>query len=347
MADVFTHPWLGGLFGDDQLHALLAPDRQLQHMLTIEKAYTTALRKAGRITGEDASAVTAILTDPDLDMHALHDGTGTDGMIVPALIRQLKAKLPEASRDALHSGLTSQDVIDTALALTLKAIIPLFATRLDDIGIALVELATTQGDRSIIGRTRMQAALPISVRDRVDIWRLPLVTHGERLQALRPRVEILSIGGPVGTRPVDDVAQHMAQDLGLALPDKAPHAMRDHLAELAGLLSLMTGSLGKFGQDVALMAQQGIDEVRLSGGGRSSAMAHKANPIRAELLVTLARFNATQLSGMHHTLIHEQERSGVAWALEWMLLPQMLQATGAALLSARQLVEDISDIGTD
>lgn len=75
-------------------------------------------------------------------------------------------------------------------------------------------------------------------------------------------------------------------------------------------------------------------------------MAHKRNPVLAELLVTLARFNAVQLSGMHHALLHEQERSGAAWGLEWMILPQMAQSTGRALVATLELVGSIEHIGT-
>jgi 3-carboxy-cis,cis-muconate cycloisomerase len=94
------------------------------------------------------------------------------------------------------------------------------------------------------------------------------------------------------------------------------------------------------------MAQQGIDEVTLTGGGGSSAMPHKQNPILAELLVTLARFNATQVAGMHHALVHEQERSGAAWALEWMILPQMAQATARSLSVASEICRKITSIDT-
>ena len=104
----------------------------------------------------------------------------------------------------------------------------------------------------------------------------------------------------------------------------------------------MTGSLGKFGQDVALLAQSEVGEIRLASGGGSSAMPHKVNPVGAEVLVTLARFNATLLSGMHQALVHENERSGAAWTLEWMLLPQMMAATGAALATAQRLLPDIA-----
>lgn len=71
-------------------------------------------------------------------------------------------------------------------------------------------------------------------------------------------------------------------------------------------------------------------------------MPHKKNPVPAEVLVTLARFNATLLSGMHHALVHENERSGAAWTLEWMILPQMVVATAAALRLAGSLARSIS-----
>ncbi len=71
-------------------------------------------------------------------------------------------------------------------------------------------------------------------------------------------------------------------------------------------------------------------------------MPHKVNPVGAEVLVALARFNATLVSGMHQTLVHENERSGAAWTLEWMLLPQMVVATGAALRTADALLKTVS-----
>jgi 3-carboxy-cis,cis-muconate cycloisomerase len=103
-------------------------------------------------------------------------------------------------------------------------------------------------------------------------------------------------------------------------------------------------SLGKFGQDVALMAQAG-DEIALTGGGGSSAMAHKQNPVAAETLVALARFNATQVSAIHHSMVHEQERSGASWTLEWLVLPQMAIATGAALRLSHELANKIERLG--
>ncbi|XEN33014.1 adenylosuccinate lyase (plasmid) [Ensifer sp. WSM1721] len=54
-----------------------------------------------------------------------------------------------------------------------------------------------------------------------------------------------------------------------------------------------------------------------------------------------ARFNATQISAIHQALVHAQERSGSAWTLEWLILPQMVDATAAALRLAAELAGNI------
>jgi 3-carboxy-cis,cis-muconate cycloisomerase len=74
-------------------------------------------------------------------------------------------------------------------------------------------------------------------------------------------------------------------------------------------------------------------------------MPHKQNPILAELLQTLAHYNATQLSNMHVAMLHEQERSGTAWTLEFMTLPDMLQTCGRSLTATQDLLRQIVSIG--
>ncbi|MCS6867634.1 lyase family protein, partial [Thermus sp.] len=67
----------------------------------------------------------------------------------------------------------------------------------------------------------------------------------------------------------------LARRLGLGLPPIPWHTARDNLAELAGWLSLLTGSLGKMAQDILLLAQSEVGEVRESaqeGRGGSSTM---------------------------------------------------------------------------
>ncbi len=350
--DVFHHPWLGGLFADDELAGVLSPERQLHHMLRVEAAYLRALGCAGAIQPDLAARGASQVEVATVDIEALKMGTGVDGVVVPALVRQLRAAADPELRDLIHTGLTSQDVIDTALVLSLKDVVDLLDRRLGDLGATLATLNEDTGAAPLMAWTRMQAAVLIDASDRIDTWLLPIADHRQRLSELSPRLLQLQFGGAAGNRAASgaaaaSISSALADELGLEDPDRAWHAMRSPIAEFAGWLSLVSGTFGKMGQDIALMAQQGVDAVALTTGGGSSAMPHKQNPIAAETLVALARFNATLLSGVHQSLVHELERSGAAWTLEWMLLPQMIQATGRGLLIACHLSKNIARIGTD
>ena len=194
-----------------------------------------------------------------------------------------------------------------------------------------------------MGRACMQRAIPIRAADKLVAWARPLLRQRQRLAALKPRLLVVQFGGAVGT--LDQlgakgpaVRARLAALLALGDPGDAWHTGRDSLAEFAGWLAATCGLLGKIGVVVALMAQGEIAEIILSEGGGSSAMPHKANPVAAEILVTLARFTATLSAGMTHALVHENERSGAAWTLEWMLLPQIAVACAASLARADELL---------
>lgn len=347
-AIAFGHPWLAGLTSDAEVAALIGPEAELAAMLRFEAALAEAEAAAGVITAEAALAVAAGVSGFRADMATLARATARDGVVVPDLVRQLRAAVGEPHAAHTHFGATSQDVIDTALILRLRAVLPVLSARLAAVVAGLEDLEARFGGRRLMGRTRMQAAIQVSAGARLATWRGPLARQAARLQGVSDEVLVVQFGGAAGTLEklggkANAVRAALAVSLGLGdVPQW--HSQRDRIALLGGWLAATTGALGKFGQDVALMAQTG-GELALSGGGSSSAMPHKANPVAAELLVALARFNAAQLGGLGQTMIHEQERSGVAWTLEWLLLPQMLLATAAALRTAIGLVGSIETIG--
>lgn len=333
---------LDAIVGDEVIAGLLSDAAELAAMLTFEAALAAVQAEAGLIPAEAATAIAAACRDFVPDTAQLTAGMKRDGLVVPALVAALRAKLAEPHRTWLHFASTSQDVIDTALVLRLKTILTELDARLAALIGALQRLQLAEGSVALMAQTRMQRALPFTAHDKIETWLQPLHRHRMRLDELRPRLLVVQMGGPIGVRAQldgkgDAVAAGLAKRLGLG---SAPawHNARDGIAEFAGWLSLLSGTLGKIGQDVALLAQNEIGAVKLAGGGTSSAMPHKSNPVVAELLVTLARFNAGSLGTLHQSLIHENERSGAAWTLEWMILPQMTIATGAALRHANVLI---------
>jgi 3-carboxy-cis,cis-muconate cycloisomerase len=328
------------LWRDTEIARLFSPEAELAGVLRFEVALAAAQAASGIVTGDAALAIEKACGVFVPDMELLKAGIGRDGMIVPELIHQIRATISSPHRDALHLRSTSQDVIDTVSVLAIKSALEIISQRLTGI-IAQLDGIRAVGEIPQMARTRMQRALPFTLIARIEAWQSPLCRHLERLLELRPRLLVIQVGGPIG---IDNGPwiKDLARSLGLAAPSRSWHTARDGLAELASWTSLLTGNIGKLGQDIAMMAQNEVGEAVMSGGGKSSAMHHKSNPVAAEVIVALARYNAALLTGVHVALVHEQERSGAAWLLEWMTLPSMLETTGAALRHSADLLSRIS-----
>ena len=339
-------PLLSHLVGDEEIEALLTDEAQLRDMLAFERALAEAESDAGVVTAEAAKAIASAIDRFEPDWDDLARGMARDGVVVPALIKQLRAVVGEPHRSALHHGATSQDVVDTALVLQLTKVIPILLDRIAVLQAGLNTLIGTSGALPLMAHTRMQAALPFTVGDKARTWLEPLERHRAAISALQPQLLVVQLGGPIGDRSTfrgkgDEVARGLATRLGIG--NAGPwHSVRDPIAAFGSLLSLLTGSLGKFGADIALMAQSEIGAIKIRGGGGSSALANKSNPVAAEVLVAVARYNAGLLGTLHQTLVHENERSGAAWTLEWLTLPAMLVATAASLRLSITLVDQIS-----
>lgn len=330
------------LIRDDEVAAHFSEEAEIAAMLRVEVALARAQAGLGiieRQAAEDIAEVSATLRP---DLAAIRSGMARDGVPVPALVKALRSALGEPYGADVHKGATSQDIIDTGLMLRLQTVFGLFEERLDSVIRLIDETALDQGLTSLMAHTRMQAALPFTGADKLATWRQPLQSHRARLIQLRQDLPI-QLGGPIGTgdsfgTQYRRLRADMAQ--ALALRDAAPwHSDRTVVLDAAQAFATLTGTMGKIGQDLGLMAQAGT--VALAGGGTSSAMAHKQNPVGAELLVTLARLNAGLLGTVAQSMVHENERSGAAWTLEWLALPQMACAAGSALLRAQQVLSGL------
>lgn len=339
----FDHPFLSLLLGDAEIAALFAAEADLAAQLAFERALAEAEAEAGVIPAEAAAAIGRAIDGFAIDPASFADAVRRDGVVVPDLVARLRAAVGAPHGPHVHKGATSQDVIDCSLLVRARRAAAILDRRLAELVAGFDALANREGDRILSGHTRMQKARPITLRHKIAGWREPLLRHRARLAEIGPRLFRVQFGGAVGNRAelgeaAAAVADGLADRLGLARAPRAFHVERDGLAEFGHWAALVAGSLGKFGADVTLMTQNEVAEATIAGGGGSSAMPEKCNPVAAEILVTLARFTATLQGGLDQALIHENERSGAAWTLEWMILPQMVVATGAATRRAGELL---------
>ncbi|KFL25971.1 3-carboxy-cis,cis-muconate cycloisomerase [Devosia sp. 17-2-E-8] len=337
---------LDALVSDAELAAQFSDEAEISGILAFEKALAQAEADVGMISDAAASAIATACDGFKPDYAALETGIAHDGVVVPELVRQLREAVGSGHGKSVHFGATSQDAIDTSLVLRLAKAMTIIEDRLAALGRSLQDLTSRFGSLPLMGHTRMQQALPITVAAKIGKWTEPLQRQLRALEGMRRNLLVIQLGGAVGTREAfgdkaDEVARRLAGylDLGFATPW---HTQRDPLVDFASVLSLITGATGKIGADVALLSQNEVGAITLAGGGGSSAMPHKSNPVKAEVLVTLARFNAGQVGTLHQALVHEYERSGSAWTLEWMVLPQIVTATGAALRLANELAGQIT-----
>jgi hypothetical protein len=157
---------------DGPAHQLL--DRGARHQYRPARPACISPTRPSQCRGPDADAHRASRARADADRH-------------------------EAQGRFVHFGATSQDIIDTSLALRLQGILGLFDTALRIAGRHLRARRPFRRE-PLMGRTRMQDALPITAGDRLAVWR-GLV---ERAHARSPRVRCgpaswSQLGGPVGT----------------------------------------------------------------------------------------------------------------------------------------------------
>lgn len=346
--------WAARLFGDDEIAALFADAAMYSRYLSYEIALAAALGASGLASPAAAKAAMDAMASFQPDRAAIDAALSRDGLPIPEWTRQLKGHVATLAgaeaREAVHRGATSQDVIDTATFMACRDAVTLFDARLSDLGTRLDALLAANGDNALMAITRMQPALAFTAGDRIRAWIRPLAGLQDELRQLEGELAILQFAGPVGDLSAfgdsaPRLAEKFAAQLGLNWAGLNAHADRTAIVRFADVAARLTGALGKIGQDVALMALRGKADIALIGGGGSSAMPHKQNPVGAELLVTLARHNATLIAGIHQSVVHEQERSGAAWSLEWLILPRMAEAAGASLNMANALVGSMESVG--
>jgi 3-carboxy-cis,cis-muconate cycloisomerase len=334
------------LYGEPALAELFRDERWVGFLLEVEVALAKVQGELGIIPPGAAAAIGA-LRGFTPDWEALARQTERDGVPITALVAQLREALGSEHGPYLHWGATTQDILDTAFVLQARTALGLLEAKLRRSLRALADLARRHRHTLMAGRTHAQQALPITFGFKVAGWMAPLLRDLKRLEELKRRLLVVQLGGAVGTLAALGgeglrVMEGLARELGLGTPPIPWHTARDNLAELAGWLSLLTGSLAKMAQDVILLAQSEVGEVAESAEtdrGGSSTLPQKSNPVRSEVILASARANAALLSAVHQALVAEHERATHAWQLEWLTLPQMFAHTAAALHQACALSE--------
>jgi len=341
---VYRHLW-----STPEMHRLFDDDGRTQAWLDILAALAMAQAEVGLIPAEAAIAIRDHARVDLLDLEAVAAGTRATGHSTLGLIRCLREVLPAPAAEWVYYGATVQDLSDTWFALTIRAVLDIADRDLGRCQAAALELARRHRDTPMCGRTHGQPGLPITFGFKTAVWASELARHRERIAQARPRLEVVQLGGALGTMefwggPALDLLQAFAARLGLGVPDIAWITARDRFAEFATLLAMVTGTLAKIGNEIYELQRPEIGELGepfTPGQVGSITMPHKRNPELAEHLDTLGRVVRADAGTAIEGLIALHERDGRGWKAEWLILPESSMLTGTALQVAARLLEGL------
>lgn len=348
----------------------------LQAMLDAEAALARAQAGLGLVSGEAAEAITTAARAERFDVRDLAARARSGGNPVIPLVADLRSAVGPDAGPYVHRGATSQDILDTALMLvasrTLDALLPELARAAR----VLAALAAEHRETPLPGRTLTQHAVPTTFGLKAAGWRALVLDAYDRLAAVRDGLPV-QLGGAAGTLaafgafaeatqqyaafaeaehqnaafaeaeggPYEDAGLRLlgayAHELALAEPSLPWHTLRTPVADLGSALGFACGALGKCAADVLVLSRTEIAEVAEGGGGGSSAMPHKTNPVRATLIAAAARQAPALTATLLGSLAAEDERPGGAWHAEWQPLRELLRVAGGAARDAAELAEGL------
>ncbi|MFE6887936.1 3-carboxy-cis,cis-muconate cycloisomerase [Streptomyces sp. NPDC057694] len=319
----------------------------LQALLDAEAGLTRAQSALGLAPAAAAEAVTAAAVAGRFDVRDLARRARSGGNPVIPLVADLTAAVPVECGAYVHRGATSQDVLDTALMLVAARTLSLVTAELDETAKVLGRIAAEHRDTVMPGRTLTQHAVPTTFGLKAVGWRSLVLDARDRLRAL---VLPVQLGGAAGTLAAFEaygapdplaLVDAYAEQLGLAAPVLPWHVLRTPVADLAGALAFAAGALGKIAADVLTLSRTEIGELAEGSGGGSSAMPHKANPVRSTLIAAAARRAPGLAATLYGSLPAEDERPAGAWHAEWATLRELLRLVGGAARDTAELTRGL------
>ena len=325
---------------------------RVQAMLDVEAALARAEAKVGLIPVSAVAPIEKACDAQLYDFSALSEAIATAGNsaipLVKALGKRIAAQDAEAER-YVHLGATSQDVMDSGLVLQLRQALGLIEGELAQLATILARQAERYAATPLTGRTWLQHATPVTLGMKIAGWLGAITRSRQRLNELKPRLLVLQFGGASGTlaalgEQALPIAEALAAELQLSLPEQPWHTQRDRLVEFGSVLGLIAGSLGKLGRDISLLMQTEAGEAfepSAPGKGGSSTMPHKRNPVGAAVLIGAATRVPGLLSTLFSAMPQEHERSLGLWHAEWETLPEICCLVSGALQQARLLAEGL------
>lgn len=332
---------LGNNFSTSEMRAIWSEQNRLEKQVDVEVALAKAEGELGVIPTDVADEIVKKADASKLSLQQIADEAAKAKHSLMSTINALQKQVGEAGQ-FIHYGATTQDIVDTATVLQLKQSFAIVERDTKLIAIELKRLAKQYQYLPMVGRTHGMQALPTTFGFKLAVWLDEFVRHLQRLTEIKQRVLVGNISGAVCTYASMGYFGPMIEaralsSLGLNTPNIGWQSARDRFSEYGSVIALISGTLGKIGNEFYNLMRTEINEVEepfSEGKIGSTTMPHKRNPAALEGLASLTAPLLKSVALIHESMKVEHERDAMSWRAEWIALPEINLYISAQLQTA-------------
>ena len=339
---------LGNNFSTSEMRAIWSEQNRLEKQVDVEVALAKAEGELGVIPTDVADEIVKKADASKLSLQQIADEAAKAKHSLMSTINALQKQVGEAGQ-FIHYGATTQDIVDTATVLQLKQSFAIVERDTKLIAIELKRLAKQYQYLPMVGRTHGMQALPTTFGFKLAVWLDEFVRHLQRLTEIKQRVLVGNISGAVCTYASMGYFGPMIEaralsSLGLNTPNIGWQSARDRFSEYGSVIALISGTLGKIGNEFYNLMRTEINEVEepfSEGKIGSTTMPHKRNPAALEGLASLTAPLLKSVALIHESMKVEHERDAMSWRAEWIALPEINLYISAQLQTALTILRGL------
>ncbi|WP_294953908.1 adenylosuccinate lyase [uncultured Gilliamella sp.] len=339
---------LGNNFGTSEMRAVWSEQNRLEKQVEVEVALAQAQGELGVIPADAAKTIVSKANAAQLSLEEIAEQAAKAKHSLMSTINALQQQVGQAGQ-FIHYGATTQDIVDTATVLQLKQSFSIIERDTKLVALELKRLAKQYQYLPMVGRTHGMQALPTTFGFKLAVWLDEFVRHLQRLNEIKQRVLVGNISGAICTyasigKLGSQVEERALSRLGLNTPNIGWQAARDRFSEYASVMALISGSLGKIGNEFYNLMRTEINEVEepfSDGKIGSTTMPHKRNPAALEGLASLTAPLLKSVALIHESMKVEHERDAMSWRAEWIALPEINLYISAQLQTALAVLKGL------